>query len=110
MSSADGRVASAYLTRGMFEAAGAAAGDSENLIDVPRAIAGVEGVVLLREVSDRLWKVSLRSRGAVDVQAIARRHEGGGHLHAAGCKAGGELEPVRALFVRELVAALDPPR
>ena len=64
---AGSRVASVFLTREMFQRAGAAGGDSEGLIDVPRSIAGVEAVALLREVGDGEWKISLRSRGAVDV-------------------------------------------
>jgi phosphoesterase RecJ-like protein len=103
----EGRVASVYVTREMFRAAGAEAGDSENLIDVPRGIAGVDAVVLLREIATGEWKISLRSRGAVDVQSIARRHAGGGHFNAAGCKATGDLEKVRALFVGEMTAALE---
>jgi phosphoesterase RecJ-like protein len=104
---AGGKVASAFLTREMFSAAGAVGGDSENLVDVPRSIAGVEAVALLREVGEGEWKVSLRSRGDVDVQSVARRHGGGGHRNAAGCRASGDLAAARELFVRELVAALD---
>jgi phosphoesterase RecJ-like protein len=104
---AGGKVASAFLTREMFSAAGAVGGDSENIVDVPRSIAGVEAVALLREVGEGEWKVSLRSRGDVDVQSVARRHGGGGHRNAAGCRASGDLAAARELFVRELVAALD---
>jgi phosphoesterase RecJ-like protein len=102
-----GRIASVFVTREMFRAAGAEAGDSENLIDVPRGIAGVDCVVLLREIGEGEWKISLRSRGEVDVQSIAKRHAGGGHYNAAGCKSKGELDAVRQLFVRELTAALE---
>lgn len=101
------RVATVVLTREMFRRAGAEEGDSEGLIDVPRAVAGVEAVALLRETAERSWKLSLRSRGAVDVQAIAARHSGGGHRNAAGCRAEGDLGAVRARFVGELVAAVE---
>jgi phosphoesterase RecJ-like protein len=107
---AGGVVASVYLTREMFRLAGASGGDSEGLIDVPRSIAGVEAIALLRETGDAEWKISLRSRGDVDVQAIARRHAGGGHRNAAGCRASGDLETARALFVRELAAAVESGR
>jgi bifunctional oligoribonuclease and PAP phosphatase NrnA len=53
-----------------------------------------------------LWKVSLRSRGAIDVQAIARRHGGGGHKNAAGFTLRwATLAPLRAELVAELAAA-----
>ena len=102
----EGRIASVYLTREMFRASGAAPGDSENLVDVPRGIDGVAGVVLLREIGEGEWKVSLRSRGDVDVQSIARRHGGGGHRNAAGCKARGALAAIRAGLVAEVAKAI----
>ncbi|MEM8932479.1 MAG: bifunctional oligoribonuclease/PAP phosphatase NrnA [Acidobacteriota bacterium] len=81
----DGRVATVWLTRAMSQRAGARPGDSEGLIDHPRSIAGVDAVALFREIDDATVKVSLRSRGAADVQAIARSLGGGGHQNAAGC-------------------------
>ena len=100
---AAGRVATVHLTHAMFDRAGARTGDSEGLIDVPRAIAGVEAVALFRELGPDLWKISLRSRGAVNVERIARAHGGGGHRNAAGCRFAGTLEDAR----RRFVAALD---
>jgi len=101
-----GRVATVHLTLEMFDRAGASPGDSEGLIDVPRSIDGVEAVALLRELGPDEWKISLRSRGDVDVQAIARRHDGGGHRNAAGCRFRGPLAEGRSLFRDELAAAL----
>jgi phosphoesterase RecJ-like protein len=101
-----GAIATVHLTAAMFERCGAGAGDSEGLIDTPRAVDGVEAVALFRELGPDEWKVSLRSRGAVDVQAIARRHGGGGHLNAAGCRFRGPLATAESRFVAELAAAL----
>ena len=81
----NGRIASVRLELDMFERAGAAATDSEGLIDYPRSIRGVEAVALFRERAEGDIKVSLRSRGTVDVGAIASRRGGGGHRNAAGC-------------------------
>ncbi len=103
-----GRIATVHLDKEMFLRTGAQAGDSEGLVDVPRTIAGVEAVALLRETGPGEFKVSLRSRGAVDVQAVAGRHGGGGHKNAAGCKVAGELPSLKSLLVGELVAALEP--
>lgn len=58
-------------------------GDLDRLIDDLR-IAREAGVAALLKESPRGWKVSLRSRGAVDVGAIAEAHGGGGHHNAAG--------------------------
>jgi bifunctional oligoribonuclease and PAP phosphatase NrnA len=104
----DGRVATALLTPEMFEAAGASAGDAEGLIDTPRSIAGVDAVGLLRRRPDGTWKVSLRSRGEIDVERIARQHGGGGHHNAAGFAPEGDHtgEALRAQVAAELTAAL----
>jgi phosphoesterase RecJ-like protein len=101
-----GRVATATLTPEMFERAGAAAGDAEGLIDVPRSIAGVEAVGLVRRRDDGSHKVSLRSRGEVDVEKIARHHGGGGHRNAAGYTLEGDTESVRREVISDLVGAL----
>ena len=104
--SAGGRVASVRLDRRMFERAGAGDADSEGLIDTPRSIAGVCAVALVREVEAPEYKVSLRSRGDIDVQKIAIQHGGGGHKNAAGFGAEGEAEAIRAAAVAELEEAL----
>ncbi|MEM6455696.1 MAG: bifunctional oligoribonuclease/PAP phosphatase NrnA [Acidobacteriota bacterium] len=82
----DERVATVRLTREMVARAGAQPGDAEGIIDHPRSIRTVEGVALLREVDDTTIKASLRSRGTVNVEKIARSRGGGGHPNAAGFK------------------------
>ena len=99
-----GRLALVRLTPEMFARAGAAAGDSEGLIDYPRSIAGVEAVALVRTREDGGRKVSLRSRGEVDVEGVARQHGGGGHKNAAGFVAEGD--DVERQVLAALAAAL----
>ena len=48
------------------------------------------------------WRVSLRSKGATDVGAIAQARGGGGHRNAAGCGARGSLDEVRREFLDAL--------
>lgn len=103
---ADGRVATALLVPSMFERAGATAADTEGLIDYPRSIAGVQAVGLVRQTGDGEQKVSLRSRGAIDVQKLALKHGGGGHKNAAGYAVSGDPEDVRQAVVEALTAAL----
>lgn len=99
---AGGRVASVVLTPEMFERAGANASHAEDLIDVPRSISGVDALTLLKEKGDGMIRVSLRSRGDIDVEAIARLHGGGGHHNAAGFTQEDSLDNLR----REMVGAL----
>jgi phosphoesterase RecJ-like protein len=101
-----GRIATVVLTHDMFERAGATAADAEDLVDTPRSIAGVEVVALLRQLEGERWKGSLRSRGAVDVERIARQLGGGGHKNAAGFETGGERRALLLRLVDELQTAL----
>jgi phosphoesterase RecJ-like protein len=112
-----GAVATAILSRAMFERAGADRGDTEGLIDHLRSLAGVETVALLRDLvasearegspGECPIKVSMRSRGTVDVEQVARRHGGGGHRNAAGCILHGELETARRQIAADLARALE---
>jgi phosphoesterase RecJ-like protein len=102
-----GRVAAVELSPEMFERAGAVDGDSEDLIDHPRSIAGVEAVALFRLRADGSVRVSLRSRDRVSVEQIARRYGGGGHKNAAGCSPEGDLATVRGQVLADLVAAVE---
>lgn len=80
----EGRIAVIHCDRGMLDAAGAFPEDTENLLNPIRAMAGVEVAVMLKRFSEDV-RVSLRSRGTVDVQAVAVQLHGGGHHNAAGC-------------------------
>lgn len=104
----EGRVATAHIDHDMVEAAGAEPGDSEGLIDIPRSIAGVQAVALFRRLEDGRWKASLRSRGEVSVERVARRRGGGGHQNAAGFTAGedDDLDSLRAEVVEALREAI----
>jgi phosphoesterase RecJ-like protein len=103
----DGRIATVYLTDAMFERAGATAADAEDLVDHPRSIDGVRAVALLRQLGDGEYKGSLRSRGPVNVESIARRLGGGGHKNAAGFEtSGGGPEEILEGLVTSLSEAI----
>lgn len=100
-----GRVATVWLTQEMMKQCGASHGDTEGLIDYPRSIDGVEAIALFREIEDGI-KVSLRSRGQVNVEKIARSHGGGGHANAAGFSSQETAEKLTPLTVEALIAAV----
>ncbi len=86
--------------------------DLEGLIDYARDIENTEVALLFRETVEGGTKVSLRSNGIVDVNAIARQFGGGGHIKASGILMGAALESARAqvleatrLVVRRVVEA-----
>ncbi|HHW08048.1 MAG TPA: bifunctional oligoribonuclease/PAP phosphatase NrnA [Clostridia bacterium] len=66
----------------------------EGFVNYPRSIKGVEVGILFRQVETNKVRVGLRSRGQVDVSAIAQAFGGGGHYRAAGCTVAGDLDEV----------------
>ena len=87
----DGRVAVMQLDNGSFQACGADRSDTEDLINEPMRIGSVFVSVLLVEQPDGQVRVGLRSKGQVDVAAVAGSRGGGGHLRAAGARLGGPM-------------------
>ena len=78
-----------------FDALGAVADDLEGMIDYPRSVEGVEVGLLFRRIPRKGIKVSFRSNGAVNVNALARQFGGGGHVRAAGALIEGPMDQVR---------------
>lgn len=90
----EGRVIVATVTRRMLEFYGAQTEDIEGIIDQLRVTKGVEVALLLQEIDDQQYKVSMRSNTFVDVSKIAVYFGGGGHVKAAGCTMRGSLHDV----------------
>jgi phosphoesterase RecJ-like protein len=103
---AGGRIAVGRATLRMLEETGAAMSDTEGFVNLAMSIDGVEMAALMKEAEAGRWRVSLRSRGGGDVQAVAARHGGGGHRQAAGLDLEGSADDVAALLATELEAAL----
>ena len=83
--------------------------DPDNLVDLGRAIEGVEVAVLFSEMKDERIRVSLRSKSKVNVSAIAESFGGGGHERAAGFRMYGTLKSVQARLLPSLISALETP-
>jgi phosphoesterase RecJ-like protein len=86
-----------------LRASGLAMDEVEGLIDVVRKTVEAEVAAVLKEDEDHVWRGSLRSKGAVDVGAVAVRLGGGGHRYAAGFVGsrdlGATLDALRAALV-----------
>jgi bifunctional oligoribonuclease and PAP phosphatase NrnA len=65
--------------------------ETEALIEVLRSVGTAEVAMIAKEHSDGVWKVSLRSRGHVDVGRAARQFGGGGHAFLAGLVSNGDV-------------------
>jgi len=84
---ADCGLAITYIEEGDYEATGSSEVMTEGIIDYVRSIEGTAVAAFVRDKTDggrAARKVSLRSTEGVDVSAIAREHDGGGHQRAAG--------------------------
>lgn len=103
----EGRLAWLWVTNDDMTRTGAAEEDCEGIVNYAIAIGGVEAAVLLRELPDHRVRLSLRSKGQLDVARIAASFGGGGHLHAGGCTLQGPLreasEKILATMRHELV-------
>jgi len=103
-----GRSVLLALTPAMAAAAGGTYDDTEGLINFPLSVQEVQAVAFLKETATPGdWRVSLRSKGATDIGAIAKAHGGGGHRNAAGCSARGTLDALRREYLTALEAAVD---
>ena len=102
----EGRIALLSITRQTMDDLGGTNDDLEGLINFPLTVKDIEAVAFFKEIGDNDWRVSLRSKGAVDVGAIARWHGGGGHTNAAGCSARGPLDDVNKQYGQLLSEAV----
>jgi len=103
---ADGRVAILHITREMAARLGGTYDDTEGLINFPLTVKDIQAVAFLKEAGDRDWRLSLRSKGAVDIGAIARSFGGGGHTNAAGCSVTGTYDECLGRLTPLLCAAV----
>jgi phosphoesterase RecJ-like protein len=105
---ADGELPLTWLTvtREAMQQSGATAEDLEGLVEYARSIEGTELAILFRETNDGATKISFRSNGLMDVNALARQFGGGGHVKAAGALVGDSLAKARAQVLDAARAAL----
>jgi phosphoesterase RecJ-like protein len=101
-----GKLAVITADQGAFQRAGAGPEDTEEIVNIPRSIAGVEAVAYFKQWEDGTVRVSLRSRGDVNVRAVAESFGGGGHVNAAGCAVQGELSQIERDVSTAVAAAL----
>ena len=105
--SADGRVATLRMDQALAARCGATYDDTEGLINFPLTVKEIRAVAFFKESGPGDWRISMRSKGDVNVNAIAREFGGGGHTNASGCGATGGLEHLVPLFEQKLVDAVN---
>jgi phosphoesterase RecJ-like protein len=98
----EGHVGWTWVTQNQMESCGAKEEDCEGLVNYVLSIGEVEVAALFRELPDGRYRVSLRSKGKLDVARVAERFGGGGHECASGCSLDGPL----ASAVRQVLEML----
>ena len=91
-----------WITREQMDHVEAHDEDCEGLVNYALAIEGVEVAIFFRELADRGYRVSLRSKGAVNVAMVAEHFGGGGHQCASGCAIDGPLSIAVARIMAQL--------
>ena len=102
-----GRVAFMRQTLGMREQAGAVDGDNNGFVNIPLAARDVVAAVYMREVAPGEYRVSLRSKGDINVARVAETFGGGGHRNAAGLRITGDWDDREREIVDAVNAAID---
>jgi bifunctional oligoribonuclease and PAP phosphatase NrnA len=102
----EGRVAWLYVTHRDVMRTCATDEDSDGIVNFALAVEGVEAALFLRELPEGGVRVSLRSKGAVNVAAVAEHFGGGGHESSAGCTLPGTISRARDQILQRLRAAL----
>ena len=102
-----GRVAIVYLDHEMTRAAGGTYEDTEGLINLPLTVKEILAAVMFKENGPGDWRVSMRSKGTIDVNSVAKEFGGGGHKNAAGCTVSGGIDQLQKQFIGRIEQAID---
>ncbi len=102
-----GAISWMHISEADMLASGAAEQDCEVLVNWALSIHGIEATAFFREIADTRYRVSLRSKGRIDVARIAQTFAGGGHACASGLDIDGPLEAATSRVLTALRHALD---
>jgi phosphoesterase RecJ-like protein len=102
-----GRVAWMRQTLEMRTDSDAIDGDNNGFVNIPLAAKEVRASIYIREVETGSYRVSLRSKGTINVAQVAEQFGGGGHRNAAGLRVDGDWETVERELVEKVVEAVE---
>ena len=100
--SPDNRIGWVVVTEELFRQTGTTAEDTDNFVNYVRSVKGIEVAILFRQTAAAQYKISLRSKGRVDLSSLAQSLGGGGHKNAAGSTLDGAAEEVQNRVIREV--------
>jgi phosphoesterase RecJ-like protein len=101
-----GRVAWLRQDLKMVDGTGAVDGDNNGFVNLPLMAKDVLAVVFMKEVRPDTYRVSLRSKGDINVAKVAEKFGGGGHKNAAGCRVEGDWDENERKLVEAVLEAV----
>ncbi len=104
--SGDGMIAWVVVSDELYHQTGTTAEDTDSFINFVRSVKGIEVAVLFRQTGESQYKLSLRSKGRIDLSGLAQSFGGGGHKNAAGGVMNGTLEEVKRTVLNSLSLAI----
>lgn len=102
----DGRISWVVVTDDHYRTTGTTAEDTDNFVNFVRSVKGVEVAILFRQTGSAQYKISMRSKGRVDLSALAQSFGGGGHKNAAGGVLEGTIADVRSRVISAVEKAV----
>jgi phosphoesterase RecJ-like protein len=96
------KVGSLVVTQKAIQETGASWELTEGFVDIPRTVRGIEVAVLYTQRGDNNYKLSLRSKADVNVEKVAKKFGGGGHIHAAACWIKGDIESIKSRVIEAI--------
>jgi bifunctional oligoribonuclease and PAP phosphatase NrnA len=96
----ESKVGSMVVTQKDLMETGAAWEHTEGFVDIPRTVRGIEVSVLYTQREEDHFKLSLRSKAKVNVEKVAKKFGGGGHIHAASCWIKGDIETIKLQIIQ----------
>src|SRR5882672_4604746 len=101
-----GRIAIVYVDHQMARQAGGTYEDTEGLINLPLTVKEIQAVVFFKQIEGDEYRISLRSKGDIDIGTIAKDYGGGGHKNASGCTVTGPIDTLQKLFIEKIENAI----
>ncbi len=99
----EGKIATIYAKEEWFKETGAHNRDCEDALNMIMSMQIVRAAFFVRIVN-KVSRVSIRSKGGIDVSKVAGKFGGGGHFNAAGCTFDTlDIENVREIVLKELL-------
>ena len=102
-----GRLATVYVDHQLATQCGGTYEDTEGLINLPLTVKEIQAVVFFKENGPDDWRISMRSKGEIDINAVAKQFGGGGHKNASGCSAKGRFEDLKKRFYELILQQID---